>query len=262
MRDIFTDIFKNEPLDPMFSARQGAKASLRKRFYKQAQVGDEASENAGEGFALLLDGKPVRTPARRVLATPVKPLADLIAQEWEMQVDVIEPARMPMTRLANVTIDGIADAPGPVADEIVKYLGSDLMCYRADAPPGLVERQNAHWNPVLDWARDKMAARFVQVEGIVFAQQPEEAIAAARVAIPQNIWRLGAVASITVLTGSALLALALNARAIDAEAAWNAAMVDEDWQMSQWGGDADALKRRASRRAEFDVAVAVLTLLR
>ena len=256
MRDIFTEIFENQPLDPMVSARQGARASLRKRFYKQAHVGEEG----GAGFALLLDGKPVMTPARRALATPVKPLAELIAQEWQAQVEVIDPPRMPLTRLANVIIDGIADEPAAVTDEIVKYLGSDLLCYRADAPPGLVERQAKLWDPVLDWARDELGARFVQVEGVVFAAQPEAAIAAGRAAIPQDIWRLGATASITMLTGSALLALALHAGAIDADSAWNAAHVDEDWQMSQWGSDAEAVKRRAGRRAEFDAAVTVLKL--
>ncbi len=254
MRDIFTEIFENQPLDPMVSARQGARASLRKRFYGRAHVGDDT----GEGFALLLDGKPVRTPARRALVAPVRSLADAIAREWEAQKEVIDPARMPLTRLANVTIDGVTDAPGAVTDEIVKYLGSDLLCYRADVPPALVERQSALWNPVLDWARDNLNARFVQIEGIVFAAQPEAAIASARAAIPHNVWRLGAVAAITTLTGSALLALALNAGAFDADAVWAAANVDEDWQMSQWGSDTQALERRAGRYAEFEAATTVL----
>jgi chaperone required for assembly of F1-ATPase len=257
MRDIFTDLFENQPLDPMVSARQGARASLRKRFYKHAQVG----ETGGASFPLLLDGKPVMTPVRRALATPVKLLSELIALEWEGQVEVIDPPHMPLTRLANVIIDGIADEPAAVADEIVKYLGSDLLCYRADAPPGLVERQSKLWDPVLEWARDELRARFVQVEGVVFAAQPEAAIAAGRAAVPQGVWRLGAVASITMLTGSALLALALHAGAIDADTAWNAAHVDEDWQMSQWGSDTEAVKRRNGRRAEFDAAVTVLRLV-
>ncbi|HZL31235.1 MAG TPA: ATP12 family protein [Pseudolabrys sp.] len=258
MRDIFADLFENQPLDPMVSARQGARASLRKRFYQEVQVGPNAGEDAGESFLLLLDGKQVMTPARRALAAPVKPLAELIAQEWDEQSEVIDPARMPLTRLANVILDGIADAPTKVSDEIEKYLGSDLLCYRADAPPALVERQTKCWNPVLNWARDERGARFVQVEGVVFTQQPAEAIAAARGVIPTNVWRLGAVASVTMLTGSALLALALNAGAFDADSVWAAANVDEDWQMSHWGSDDEALKRRASRRAEFNAAVAVL----
>jgi chaperone required for assembly of F1-ATPase len=262
MREIFTEIFENQPLDPMQSARRGARPQLRKRFYERAHVGEQAGDSAGAGFTLLLDGKPVRTPARRALITPVLPLAQVIAQEWNLQVDVINPARMPLTRLANVVIDTIAHSSQLVSDEIAKYLGSDLLCYRADAPPGLVERQSALWNPVLDWARDALGARFVLIEGVVYAAQPEEAIAAARAAIPQEAWRLAAVAAITTITGSALLALALDAGAFDAEAVWAAAHVDEDWQMSQWGRDEQALERRAARFAEFQAAAMLLTLLK
>jgi chaperone required for assembly of F1-ATPase len=197
---------------------------------------------------------------------PTRALADLVAAEWNAQKDAIDPASMPLTRLANVVIDAIAVSPQPVIEEVVQYLGSDLLCYRADAPPGLVERQTAAWDPVLDWARDALGARFVQVEGIVFAAQPAEAIAAARAAIPSDpnnikeIWRLGAVASITTITGSALLALALSAGALDGETAWAAAHVDEDWQMSQWGRDELAIERRAARLAEFEAAAKVLRL--
>lgn len=253
MRDLLGDLFENQPLDPMVSARQGAKASLRKRFYKTATTGE------GEGgFAVLLDDRPVKTPQRRTLAAPSGALAAAMAQEWDAQVEVIDPARMPLTRLANVVIDGVNDQAAAVTDEVTKYLGSDLLCYRADTPPGLIERQAQHWDPVLAWARDALGARFVLVEGIVFAKQPDEAIANARAAIPQDAWRLGAVASLTAITGSALLALALEAGVIDAEAAWTAAHVDEDWQMEAWGRDEEALARRAFRRADYDAAVQVL----
>lgn len=254
MREFIEEIFINQPLDPMVSARQGARASLRKRFYKRAQVG----ENTGDGFPLLLDGKQVMTPARKALVAPVRELADAIAQEWEAQVEVIDPFAMPLTRLANVVIDGVATNSGPVRDEIVQYLGSDLICYRADTPPGLVERQKAEWDPVIAWARDALGARFILIEGVVFAAQPEEAIAAAAASIPANPWRLGAVASIMTLTGSALIALAVNAGAFDPAAAWKAAHVDEDFQMSQWGLDDMALARREGRFAEFMAAATVL----
>jgi chaperone required for assembly of F1-ATPase len=257
MREFIEEIFINLPLDPMVSARQGARASMRKRFYKQAQVG----ENTGEGFPLLLDGKQVMTPARKALVAPVRALAEAIAQEWEAQVEVIDPFAMPLTRLANVVIDAIAKKPAPVHDEIVQYLGSDLVCYRADTPPGLVERQKEEWDPVLAWARDALGARFILIEGVVYAAQPEEAIAAAAAIIPSEAWRLGAVASIMTLTGSALIGLAVNAGALDPAAAWKAAHVDEDYQMSQWGLDDMALARREGRFAEFMAAVTVLKLL-
>lgn len=257
MRDILSDLFENQPLDPMVSARQGARASLRKRFYKHASVAQAAGEG---GYAILLDDRPVKTPVRRALAAPVRPLAERIAQEWHAQEIVIEPALMPLTRLANAVIDAVADQAGPVTDEVAKYLGSDMLCYRADTPPGLVTRQAQHWDPVIAWARDSLGARFVLVEGIVYVAQPDDTIAKTRAAIPQDHWRLGAVASLTTLTGSALLALALAHDGIDAEAAWAAANVDEDWQMESWGSDDEALTRRGFRRADFDAAVSVLKL--
>lgn len=258
MRDLFDDIFENQPVDPAESARRGARPLLRKRFYRQASVGSEAGEG---GFQVLLDGKPVRTPLRRPLAAPSAPLAAAIAAEWEAQAESIEPARMPLTRLANAVIDAVTGAEAAVAAEVANYLGSDLVCYRADAPEGLVERQTAIWDPVLGWARDALGARFVQVQGVVFAAQPDEALAAARAAIPGDPWRLGAVSSITTLTGSALLALALAHRALDADAVWTAAHVDEDWQMAQWGRDDIALARRDFRHSEMQAAATVLALI-
>jgi chaperone required for assembly of F1-ATPase len=256
MREIFTEVFENQPLDPRESARRGGRPKLRKRFYSQAHVG--AGE--GGGFALLLDGKPVKTPVRRALAAPSAALAEAIAAEWNAQAEVIDPARMPLTRLANAVIDAVAGAPQPVAGEVAQYLGADLLCYRAEAPPGLVERQAQAWDPVLEWAREALGARFMLAQGIVHVAQPSDAVAAASAKIPAEPWRLGAVSLITTLTGSGLLALALEHGAIEPEAAWAVAHVDEDWQMSQWGRDENALERRAFRRAEFDAAVTVLRL--
>ena len=262
MRDIFEEIFINQPLDPMESARKGARPRLSKRFYTSAQVG----EGDGDGFSVLLDGKPVRTPARRPLAAPTHALAGAIAREWDAQGDMVDPTSMPLTRLANAIIDGVGEQRAAVADEIVQYLGSDLLCYRAGTPEGLVAWQAQAWDPLLAWARDDLGARFVLAEGVMHVAQPREAIEAASNIIPtetnnvKEIWRLGAVSSITTLTGSALIALALAENAVDPEAAWAAAHVDEDWQMSQWGRDDMALARRAYRRGEFDAAVAVLRL--
>jgi chaperone required for assembly of F1-ATPase len=258
MREIFEEIFVNQPLDPMEAARRNVRPILRKRFYKEAGVGE-----AGEGgFPVLLDGRPVRTPARRALAAPTRALAQALAAEWNaQQEDVIDPARMPLTRLANAVIDAVAERPGPVIEEVAKYLGSDLVCYRAEGPQGLVTRQGEIWDPVLAFARDALEARFVQVAGVMFAEQPPHAVAAARAHIPADAWRLGAVSSITTLTGSALLALALAKEAIAVDEAWDAAHLDEDWQMAQWGRDELALERRAFRRADFDAAATVLRLM-
>jgi chaperone required for assembly of F1-ATPase len=257
MRDIIEDIFKNEPLDPMESARQGSRPVLRKRFYQSAAIAQN-----GDHFEITLDGKPVRTPARRPLAAPSRELAQAIADEWQAQKDVIDPAAMPLTRLANSIIDGVTDQAEPVAHEIAKYLGSDLLFYRADGPEKLTERQAQAWDPIVEWAAKALGARFILVEGVVFAAQPEEAIAAAAKAVPTDIWRLGAVSAATTLTGSALLALALSEGAVTPEQAWSAAHVDEDWQMEQWGRDSLAMERRAHREAEMAAAAKILALLR
>lgn len=243
--------------NPIEAARRAVRPTLRRRFYGEASAVAEAN-----GYAVRLDGKPVRTPARRLLAAANRPLADVIAAEWNAQADTIDPARMPLTRLANAVIDAVAANPAPVADEVAKYLGSDLVCYRAESPEGLVARQAELWDPVLAFARDVLDARFVQVAGVMFAEQPAPAIAAARVHIPAEPWRLGAVSSITTLTGSALIALALAEGALTPDTAWEAAHLDEDWQMAQWGRDELALARRAFRRGDFDAAATVLRLTR
>jgi chaperone required for assembly of F1-ATPase len=262
MRDIFQDIFENQPLDPTESARRNMRPTLRARFYKEASVG-----KANDGFAVLLDGRPVRTPARKSLAAPVRPLAEALAAEWEAQQDKVDPAAMPLTRLANSIIDGVQPVPQPVAAEIEKYLHSDLLFYRAGDPPGLVQSQSRHWDPVLEWARNTLGASFELVEGVVHVTQPAESIAAAAKAIPRGAdakeaWRLGALNVVTGLTGSALLALALAAGRLSTEEAWAAAHVDEDWNMQFWDRDELALQRRSYRFAEMQAAATVLALLR
>jgi chaperone required for assembly of F1-ATPase len=256
MRDIFDDIFANQPLDPTEAARRTMRPQLRKRFYENAQVAEKP-----EGFAVELDGRPVRTPARRMLAAPIRPVAQLLADEWQAQSEMVDPARMPMTRLANTVIDGVADTRAEVAAEIENYLGSDLVFYRADAPEGLVARQARAWDPVVTWARDELGARFVLAQGVTFVRQPDHAVAAARAAIPSDPWRLGAVHAITTLTGSALIALMLARGRIPADTAWSAAHVDEDWNITFWGRDEVAMQRRDYRFNEMQAAASVFALM-
>jgi chaperone required for assembly of F1-ATPase len=255
VRDIFTDLFAIEPPDPITAARRAMRPPLPRRFYRQAGV-----EEGEGGFIIVLDGRPIRTPARRMLAAPAWPLAEAIAAEWRAQADFIDPAAMPLTRLANSIVDGVAAAPIPVAAEIENYLGSDLLFYRAAGPPALVERQARRWDPVVAWARHALGARFVLTQGVVHAAQPPAALAATLALIPREPWRLGALHAITTLTGSALLALALLHGQLSVDEAWDAAHVDEDWNMAQWGRDAIALERRAARRAEMQAAATVLAL--
>lgn len=263
MSDIFADIFSEQPPDPTEAARRALRPSLRKRFYQDVTVTE-----APIGFAIALDGRPVRTPARRVFEMPTRALADAVAEEWALQEEVIDPAKMPLTRLANSIIDGVMPAPAPVRAEIESYVGSDLLLYRADGPQGLVASQSKHWDPVLDWARDTFGARFVLAQGVVHVRQPDLSLAAIERAIPRadgdprDLWRLGALNAATTLTGSALLALALAAGRLSLDEAWTAAHVDEDWNMAFWGRDTLALERRTLRFAEMQAAATVLVALR
>jgi chaperone required for assembly of F1-ATPase len=248
------DLFETIPLDdPMTAARRGSRTALRRRFY--AAAGTDPVEG---GYAVTLDGKPVHTPASGTLAAPQLAIARAIAAEWQAQHELIDPASMPLTRLANAIVDGVTEKPGPVAAEIEKYLASDLLFYRASGPEQLRERQAALWDPILAWARDALGAQFKLAEGVIHVSQPDATLRAAAAAIPSDPWRLGAVHVITTLTGSALIALALLRGAVTAEAAWEAAHVDEDWNMARWGRDEMALARREFRFAEFTAAVAVL----
>jgi len=262
MRDIFEEIFENQPLDPTESARRSMRPNLRTRFYKEARVGE-----GPEGFQVLLDGKAVRTPARKLLAAPARALAEALAAEWEAQEAKVDPAVMPLTRLANSIIDGVAPAPEPVAAEIFFDLGTDLLFYRAPSPDGLVAAQRRHWDPVVEWAHETLGARFVLTESVVHLPQPAVAIGAAVATMPRgaNIkqaWQLGALHVVTTLTGSALLALAFAAGRLTVDDTWAAAHVDEDWNVEFWGRDELALQRRAYRFAEMQAAAAVLEALR
>jgi chaperone required for assembly of F1-ATPase len=264
MRDIFEEIFEPPAGNPMDAARRAMRPVLRKRFYRDVTIG----EGGQDGIPVQLDGKPVRTPSRRPFTAPVAELARALADEWAAQTEAVDPAGMPLTRLANAIIDGVAPAPEPVRAEIERYLASDLLFYRASGPETLLARQAQHWDPVLDWAREALGVRFAIVAGVVHVAQPAEALAAATAAVPtgtrgaSDAWRLGALNVVTTLTGSALLALALAAGRLDAEAVWTAAHVDEDFNMAQWGSDPLALDRRAFQRADFDAASAVLKALR
>ncbi len=248
---------------PVEAARRAVRPTLRRRFYKTVTIAAGESGQPDEaGHFVCLDGKPIRTPGRRALATPVPELARALAAEWAAQGEYIEPGKMPLTRLANTIIDGVGAAQDPVAAEIRKYLASDLVFYRADNPAPLRARQAQHWDPLLSWARQALCADFRLAAGVVHIAQPAAALDAAGAALPHDPWRLGALHAATTLTGSALIALALMHGAITPEAAWQAAHVDDDWNMDQWGSDEIALARRGFRFAEFNAAALVLRTLK
>ena len=235
------------------TARGSAPAGQRKRFYACVGV-----HETPEGFAILLDDRPVRTPSRNVLAAPAREIAETIAAEWEAQRDFISPTTMPLTRLANSIIDGVAVRVDAVVEDIARYLETDLLFYRAGHPDALVAREAAHWDPVLLWAAEALGARFILAEGIVHVRQPDQAVAAVREALPTDPWVVGALHVVTTLTGSALLAIALMRGRLDADDVWAAAYVDEDWNSEQWGVDEEAAAQRAARLVDFRAAAAVL----
>ncbi len=252
MRSLLEDLFVSEPPDPVEAARRSGRSPSRKRFYRTAAVNAD--------LAIELDGKPVLTPKRRPLRGCNRAVAQAIAAEWQAQRELIDPAAMPLTKLANSIIDGVADAMPQVRDEVANYLGSDLVFYRADSPEELVAKQARAWDPLIDFARDALGARFVLAEGVMPVTQPAEAVAAAVTAIPADPWRLGAVAAVTALTGSALIALALAGGHLDAADAWAVSLTDEDWNMAAWGTDEAVLARRAVQLREFEAAALVLRL--
>ncbi len=233
------------------------KPSLPKRFYQDVAVKDD-----GAGAAPLLDGKKVRTPAKAQLVLPTRALAEAVAEEWRAQGERIDPATMPLTKLAISAIDGVVGREQAVIDDIAAHAGSDLLCYRAQAPDGLVAAQRKHWDPVLAWAEDALAAPLVLGEGVVHVAQPQASLDAVKAAlVDRDGFSLAALHVLTGLTGSALLGLAVALGRLTPEQAWEAAHVDEDWQIGQWGEDHEAAQRRQNRRRDFDAAARMLTLL-
>ncbi|MCT8996979.1 ATP12 family chaperone protein [Chelativorans intermedius] len=258
MRDILNDLENDLRLsdpDPVRRAQKQMRKPLPRRFYKNVSVAGE-----GESYSVLLDGRAVRTPAGNTLALPNAQAAQLVAQEYDAQGEEIDPMTMPVTRLVNTAIDGVASDTQAVAEDILRFASSDLLCYRAEGPERLVEQQAQAWDPVLDWVEAELGARFVLAEGVMHVEQPRQTIAAVAAYLrPRRApLRLAALHVMTTLTGSALLALAVEAGAIEAEEAWRAAHVDEDWNIAQWGEDAEAAARRAARRRDMMGAVALL----
>ncbi|MER8614878.1 ATP12 family chaperone protein [Mesorhizobium sp. M0220] len=262
MRDILNDLEAGKQLsdpDPVRRAQIQMKTPLPKRFYKTVAVAP-----VEDGFAVHLDGKPVRTPAKALLALPTEKAAALVAEEFAAQEETIDPVTMPVMRLVNTAIDGVASDPQAVLEDILRFASSDLLCYRADTPQGLVDRQNEHWDPVIDWARSALGARFQLAEGVIHVEQPRESIALLGQHLAQRAdpLRLAAIYVMTSLTGSALLALAVDFGELDGEVAWAAGHVDEDWQAEQWGHDAEAVARRAARKRDMMAAVSLLEALK
>jgi chaperone required for assembly of F1-ATPase len=255
--DLASDLFvAPSERDPLRIVAEGGKPKKLARFYDTVTVAPQA-----QGFAVLLDGKPLRTPARAPLLLPTEALAEAVAREWVAQDEKVDPASMPLTRLVNSAIDGVASRMAEVEADAAKYAASDLVCYRAGDPASLVEAQNAAWDPILAFLRERHGARFSLSEGVIHHAQPQETLDAIGRLLHEAVgegagapFRLAGIHAMTTLAGSIVVALAVALRHIDAEAGFLAAHIDEDFQMQAWGADAEALARRARRLEEMRAA--------
>ena len=225
-----------------------------KRFYKEVSIGD--------GFSILLDGKPVKTPMRKTLVLPTRALAEAIAEEWRKQGEKVDPFGMPLTKLANTAIDRVVGREDEAIGDITAY-ANDLLCYRAEAPADLVARQNQNWDPLLDWTEERYGARLQVRVGITHIVQPEEVVAALRQAVGQyESFVLAALHSAVTICGSLVLGLALADGRLDAEEAFALSQLDERYQAEKWGTDDEAEKRARAIVAELDAATRFMRLAR
>lgn len=228
-----------------------------RRFYREV-----ATRAEGAGHGVLLDGKPVRTPARRPLIVPVPTLAQAIATEWAQQGDDVDTQVMRLTRLATTAIDLMPERRGDAVAEVAGYGGTDLLCYRASSPQSLAERQARTWQPWLDWAERQYDARLVPAAGVMPAEQGPVALHALRTAVERlDDWRLVGLHAAVTTTGSLVLGLAIEREALAAAAAFDAALLDELFEVEQWGEDAEQSARHARLRSDLEAAEQYLALL-
>ncbi|AQX30853.1 ATP12 family chaperone protein [Bartonella schoenbuchensis] len=257
MRKILDDF--NMPLDddnPVYKVQKLSCQPLPKRFYKEVSIAHEEG-----GFSILLDGTPVKTPARRCLLMSTEALAALVAQEFTVQEESIDPGKMPITRLVNTVVDGIADNMQIIFEDLLRFVACDMIFYRAQTPKELVEQQCEQWDFLLDWVEEKLGARFNIAAGVMHIEQPWEAIQAVSNYLRkiESPYILAALHAMTTLTGSALIAFAVAEKKINLDNAWDIAHLDENWTKKQWGVDKEAMMRRAYKKSEFNAAAAIIT---
>lgn len=240
------------------SSQDDEARQLPKRFYKLA-----VPAIVEGGHSIELDGRSVKTPKRAMLSVPTAGLAEAIASEWNALGDTIDPELLPLTKIANTAIDGVMGRESEVHEDIVRYIGNDLLFYRAERPRGLVDRQVASWDPVLTWVSDTFGAAFKTTAGIMPVEQNLLAVAKVASALSdETALSLSSLHVMTTLTGSALLTIGHLKGHLTADDVWHATHVDEDWQIEQWGEDDEATERRVKRRAELQSAVDFLALLK
>lgn len=228
-----------------------------KRFYDKADA-----TRTSDGWAVALDGRAVKTPARKALAMASRKLADAIAAEWAGQEEKIDPVSMPLTGLANAAIDRVTPGHADFAAELAEYGETDLLCYRADSPAALVASQCAAWDPLLEWAAQRFDISFETTTGIVHRPQPAATVARLKAATEAyGPFHLAGLSPVVRIGGSLVAALAMAETAFDEDAVWSATSVDEDWQASKWGEDEEAIATRDARHREFSAGMRFLRLL-
>lgn len=232
------------------------------RFYKAVTVG-AAELAAGPAFRILLDNRAVRTPGRAEGLLPTRAVAEAVAGEWAAQHDVLDPQSMPLTGLAWTALDRVRPARAEIVEAVAACAAHDLLCYRAEGPVDLAARQQALWQPLLDWLALTFDAPLAVTAGIVSVEQPPAALAAlTRAVAAHDDFALAALSAATAATGSLAIALALVEGRISSEGAFAAARLDESYQMERWGDDAEAARRRAAIRAELAAVERFVALLR
>lgn len=256
MRNLLDEANKQHEAAPQVAAADARR--LPKRFYSEAGVAVVEG-----GFAVTLDARPTKTPAGNPVVVPVAPLATAMVAEWAAQEESIDPETMPIVRLVGSALDAGDERAAALREEIISYCGNDLLLYRADTPRELVAEQEQHWDGALVRLARHFGVAFRPTVGIIHQPQPEPTLASlAESLADESLLNLAALLAITVITGSGLLALALQHRLLTPDAAWTAANVDEDHNIRLWGAVDQAVQRREQRRREFDAAVAVLDTLR
>lgn len=217
-----------------------------RRFYKAVEVAE-----VDGGFEVRLDGRSLRTPKAQRLTLPTRALAELVAEEWAAQGDHIEAATMHATRLANTAMEAIPAARDETADQVASYAGSDLLHYFAEAPAGLLARQQAHWGPVLALAEAEAKLTFVRASGIVHREQPADSLARVKqIAVELDDFGLAGLAFGAALFGSAILSIAVLRGWLTGDQAYELSRLDEAWQEEQWGIDDEAAERTARLHVE------------
>jgi chaperone required for assembly of F1-ATPase len=218
-----------------------------KRFWTDTNV-----VQVGEGFAIHLDARPVRTPAKAPLILPSQAMADAVAAEWEAQGDKIDPLTMPYTRSANAAIDKVTSQKAEVVEMIAAYGDSDLICYRADSPQGLVARQAAGWDPLVDYAATELGAPLVLVTGVMhLPQDPESLQSLTDHVAALDPFQLTAFHDLVSLSGSLIMGFAAIRGYASPTDLWDLSRIDEQWQIEQWGEDELAMEQAGLKRAAF-----------